>query len=100
MSTTLRDVIQFISSCSKIDRKAIVAELNFQTALERDKARAQFRVGDRVMFQVSKRPHYGSVIRGVIVKKNPTTFHVRPDGGGREWRVAIGLIQKDESPTD
>lgn len=96
MTTTLRDVLQFINSCDASDHKTIASALSFKRALKNDEARFRFLVGDRVQFKVNKRPYYGAVVRGVLVKKNRTTFHVRPDGGGREWRVSIALIQKEE----
>lgn len=94
-TVTLSQVLDFIYASSVSDRKAIGQALNSARNEDIATAKAEFKVGDKVMFRVTKRG-YPRVIRGVIVRKNIKTFHVRPNDGGREWRVTASLVQKDE----
>lgn len=94
---TLSQVLAFIHTASKEDRVHINRALS--SAREEDiyDAKREFRVGDRVMFKVNKRG-YPRVVRGVITQKNVKTFHVRPNDGGRDWKVTASLVEKDDQP--
>lgn len=95
--TTLSQVLDFIYNSTPAERKSIAMALNSARDEEIANARAEFRVGDKVMFKVTKRG-YPRTIRGVIVRKNIKTFHVRPNDGGREWKVTASLVQLDDTP--
>lgn len=95
---TVDDVIRFIRSASKDDRRWISSALSEVHNEEIAAARAEFRIGDRVKFTVRKRGWGNRTIRGTVVRKNVKTIHVRPNDGGREWKVTASLLQKDEDP--
>lgn len=95
---TLSQVLDFIYKATPAERKSIGMALNAARDEEIANARAEFRVGDKVMFKVTKRG-YPRTVRGVIVRKNIKTFHIRPNDGGREWKVTASLVQKDDTPT-
>ena len=95
---TLAQVLDFIYEASVSERKAIGQVLNSAREEDIANAKAEFRVGDKVMFRVTKRG-YSRTIRGVIVRKNIKTFHVRPNDDGREWKVTASLVQKDDQST-
>jgi len=96
-TTTLNDVLSFIfAGATKEDRATIGRALNSCRNDDILTARMEFKIGDKVKFNVRKRGCAYSV-RGTVVKKNVKTIHVRPAEGGREWRVTASLLQKDES---
>jgi hypothetical protein len=97
-TVTLSQVLEFIYQSSITDRKAIGQALNSARNEDIATAKAEFKVGDKVMFKVTKRG-YPRVIRGVILRKNIKTFHVRPNDGGREWKVTASLVEKDDQAT-
>lgn len=60
--------------------------------VKRQSKKAQFRIGDRVAFEVSRRKYGGAVTAiGTISKINPKTIQVMTDSHGR-WRVAADLL--------
>lgn len=93
MTTTLRDVLQFISTAPKQDLSRIRESLRDISHREQMLARAEFRVGDRVQFK----GRYGITERGKVIKKNPKMIVVLTDGGVR-WRVSPTLLSKSDSP--
>lgn len=52
------------------------------TDIEASQVKRQLRVGDRVWFDAKTR----GIVRGTVVKINPTTVKVRADGGVN-WKV-------------
>ncbi len=91
---TLSDVIAFIASADRATRR-IVNQHILDMGKEEDRAAIDtFRYGDKVKFVVNKRPYYGSAIVGTIVKRNQKTVEVKPDGGGRNWKVSASLLNK------
>lgn len=92
---TLTQVLDFIYKATESERRAIGGALNSRRNDDILSAKMEFRVGDKVMFKVTKRG-YPRVIRGVLTKKNIKTFHVRPNDGGREWKVTASLVQRDD----
>ncbi len=91
--TTLKDVLQFIGSCSRDDRRAIVAEINYVMDEANHKAKAELKVGDKVEFRPGKR-NMPSVIRGEVREKRVKRIVVRPDNGGRDWIVPASALTK------
>jgi len=94
----IQDVIDFIyNDANKTDRSAISQALNVRRNDDILSARMEFKIGDKVKFNVRKRG-YAYTVRGTVVRKNIKTIHVRPAEGGREWRVTASLLQRDEEP--
>lgn len=91
---TLADVLSFINSADRETRRVVNREI-IALGDEEDRAkRDEFRYGDRVKFKVNKRPYYGQTITGTIVKRNIKTIEVKPDNGGRNWKVSASLLSK------
>jgi hypothetical protein len=91
---TLADVLAFIASSDRETRRAVNREIIAMADDEERAARDEFRIGDKVKFSVRKRPYFGRVITGVVVRRNIKTIEVKPDGGGRNWKVAASLLSK------
>lgn len=68
--------------------KDIVSEIKFRNDLDNQKAKAQFRVGDKVYFD-GKRGR----VHGEITKINPKTIHVK--SGFTTWRVSPTFLRID-----
>jgi len=91
---TLADVLSFIASTDRETRRIVNREI-IALGDEEDRAKLdEFRFGDKVKFTVNKRPFYGRTITGTIVKRNIKTIEVKPDGGGRNWKVSASLLSK------
>lgn len=91
---TLSEVLEFIRMSDRNVRRALNREI---VALGDDEDRAkrdEFKYGDKVKFTVNKRPYYGQTITGTIVKRNIKTIEVKPDSGGRNWKVSASLLSK------
>jgi hypothetical protein len=95
---TLTQVLDFIREASAEDMKSIVNAFNEARNHRIAEAKDEFKVGDKVMFHVNKRG-WPRTIRGVIIRKNVKTFQVRPNDGGREWKVTASLVKKDDQAT-
>jgi len=90
---TLYEVLEFIRMSDREVRRAVNREI---LALGNDDDRAkvaEFKYGDKVKFTVRKRG-YPPVIFGTIVKRNVKTIEVKPDNGGRNWKVSASLLSK------
>lgn len=91
---TLSEVLEFIRMSDRDVRRAVNREI-LALADDEDRAkRDEFKYGDKVKFTVNKRPFYGRTIVGTIVKRNIKTIEVKPDGGGRNWKVSASLLSK------
>jgi len=91
---TLSEVLEFIRAADRDVRRAVNREI---IALGDDEDRAkrdELKYGDKVKFTVHKRPYYGRTITGTVVKRNVKTIEVKPDGGGRNWKVSASLLSK------
>lgn len=93
---TLDQVLEFVYRSTKEDRARIQQALSMCRNDDILTARMEFRVGDKVKFDVKKRG-YKYTVRGVVTQKNIKTMHVRPADGGREWKVTASLLQKDDA---
>lgn len=98
MTTTkpsITDVLNFVFSATKEDRSRIAQALSSCRNDDILDAKIEFKIGDKVKFEPRKR-NFPRVIYGVLTRKNVKTFNVRPENGGREWRVTASLVQKDD----
>jgi len=91
---TLAEVLEFIRMSDRDVRRAVNREILAMGEDEDRAKRDEFRYGDKVKFTVNKKPFYGRTITGTVVKRNIKTIEVKPDGGGRNWRVSAGLLSK------
>lgn len=90
---SLADVLSFIASADRETRRVVNREI---LAMGNDEDRTkvtEFKYGDKVKFDVRKRG-YPPVITGTVVKRNVKTIEVRPDNGGRHWKVSASLVSK------
>lgn len=92
---TLAQVLEFCYSASVAERNSISQALNAARNDDILTARMEYKVGDKVKFDVKKRG-YAYTVRGVITQKNVKTFHVRPNDGGREWKVTASVVTRDD----
>ncbi len=92
---TIGEVLEFVFSATKEDRARIGQALNSCRNEDIFDAKMEFKVGDKVKFEPKKR-NYPRVVYGVITRKNVKTFNVRPEHGGREWKVTASFVQKDD----
>lgn len=92
---TINEVLEFVFAASKEDRSRISQALRSCFSDDILDAKMEFKIGDKVKFSPRKR-NYPSVIYGVLTRKNVKTFNVRPEHGGREWRVTASVVQKDD----
>lgn len=90
---TLSDVLSFIASADRETRRVVNREIIALGNDEDRTARDDFKYGDKVKFSPRKRG-YPPVITGTIVKRNIKTIEVRPDNGGRNWKVSASLLSK------
>ena len=88
-TVTLTDVIKFIRTCSKDERRALTEVIRDQIDSENADARSELQVGDKVEFTGK----YGILEKGVITKKNPKMIKVKTERGAM-WRVAPTLLRK------
>lgn len=93
-SITLADVLSFINSADRDTRRIVNREILALGDDEDRSKRDEFKYGDKVKFIVNKKPFYGRTITGTVVKRNIKTIEVRPDDGGRNWRVSASLLSK------
>ncbi len=93
-SITLADVLEFVRNADQKTRRAINQEICYQFDAENREAREGFKYGDKVKFTVNKRPHFGRTFTGTVVKRNVKTIEVKPDSGGRNWRVSAAMLSK------
>jgi len=92
MATTLREVVQFITtSMSSTDREVIIQTLNAQRKLADMKATMDLYPGVTVEWD-SKRSG-GRTVSGTVKKVNRTTVHVFEDRTGMMWRVSPTLLR-------
>lgn len=94
---TITEVLQFVFSASKEDRTRIAQAIGSCRNDDIMDAKMEFKVGDKVKFNPGKR-NYPFVVYGVLTRKNVKTFNVRPEHGGREWKVTASMVQKDDRP--
>ena len=89
----LDDVLAYISKTSRENMRQITDAVRGRFEADQHAAKASFRVGDRVRFEV-KRHGARRVVFGVVTAKKVKRVEVRPDGGGPNWRVSPTLLQK------
>ena len=90
---TLADVLSFIATADRDTRRIINRDIIAMGDDEDRTKRDEFKYGDKVKFSPRKRG-FPSVITGTVVKRNITTIEVKPDNGGRNWRVSASLLSK------
>lgn len=90
---TLADVLSFIATADRDTRRIINRDIIAMGDDEDRTKRDEFKYGDKVKFSPRKRG-FPSVITGTVVKRNIKTIEVKPDNGGRNWRVSASLLSK------
>jgi len=92
MAATFKDVIEFIRNpqLSSTERSLIISTLNEQTRVKRVQAKAQFRVGQPVMFYSERLCRN---VTGTIRKINRINIDLIEAGSGAKWRVSPQLLR-------
>ncbi len=97
-TVTFQDVIEFLySKATKEERQSVSRTLSILRDDDIQSAKMEFKVGDKVKFEPRKR-NFPRVVYGVVTQKNIKTIHVRPEHGGREWKVTASLLERDDRP--
>ena len=93
----LQDVLTFIVSASKEDRKRISSEMAYMRDSDIADAKYSLTRGEVVHFEPNKRgyPHF---IIGTVMKINQKTVNIKPNDGGRMWKVTASLLKKGAPP--
>ena len=87
------EICKALHDMTREERSTINQTILYLAGREDAEKRDEFRYGDKVKFSPRKRG-WPSVITGTVVKRNVKTIEVRPDNGGRNWRVSASLLSK------
>jgi len=91
---TLDDALAFIRKATPEERKRIASCVYDYRQDDIQDAKAELKRGMRVYFNVNKRG-YPPVIRGTITAILQKNVTVKPDNGGRPWRVRADVVKVD-----
>jgi hypothetical protein len=94
-TVSLQDVLNFIAASTKEDRARISSTLSYMHMADIDEVKYSLNRGDVVHFNVNKR-NYPRTVTGTVIKINNKTILVKPNDGGRTWRVTASLLKKGE----
>jgi hypothetical protein len=87
------EVVDWIlGEATRDDLRVIVDAYKSRSERLARQAARSFKVGDRVRFVKGS----GEVIVGTVDRVNKKTLGVRPDGGGRGWRVPGEMLERGE----